>query len=117
VSATRREALGALAGAVLLAWSGGRAQAMPRALADLPRVRPGAALGLTCPGADAFALQADGRPAIVVPAPRGRAATPAPRLEAPGPWATLTCVPLRGGVPCGAPAEVQVLTAAVLFGA
>jgi hypothetical protein len=119
MTANRREALGVMAAAVLLAWRGGRAVATEgaRAIADVPRVRPGAPLGLTCPGADAFGLEAPSLPCLVVPAPGGRADTRAPLVEADGPWATLRCVPLRGGVPCGAPAEVQVLTASVLFGA
>ncbi len=119
MSATRREALGALAGALALAWSGGRAVASvgAQAIADVARVRPGARLGLSCAGADAFALEGPGLPRVVVPAPGGRAEVRAPLLEAPGSWATLRCVPQRAGVPCGAAAEVQVLTVATFFGA
>jgi hypothetical protein len=116
---SRRETLGVLAGAAVLLWRGARAEIVPdgRAVADAVRVRPGAPLTLTCPGADAFAVEAEGHEARVVAAVGGRAVVRAPRPDACGPWSTLRCRPLRRGVPCGEPAEVDVLCAPLLFGA
>ena len=112
---TRREALGALGGAVTVTWLAGA----PSAAQASPRARAGGPVALRCPGADAFRVDGDLPRPRRFAAPGGTVRFRAPGLHLPDGrrWATLRCTPLAGDRPVGAPVEVQVLTLTDLFGA
>lgn len=105
----RREAL--LVTGAVLAWPQvGQARASAR------RVRAGAPITLSCPGATAFRFETR-RARGQVPVVAGKARFPAPLLPHKDGLATLRCTPLADGEPCGDPVEVLVLAPVVGFGA
>lgn len=112
---TRRQLVGLLAGAtavVTVQWIRAR-----RPTASAQRVRPGAAVTLHCPGADAYELTFGDRPAARVEAPGGRVVVEAPAVWRAETWTDLVARPLADGRPIGAPAAVAVFTRTPSFGA
>jgi|GEM_PF-3281114 len=117
----RRNALRTLAaGAATLAWG------LPARGAEAPpvltpaRVRAGARITLTCPGATAFELSLGEHGVAVVDAFEGIVTFRVPVLEDDdarvGEWTCLRCTPMRGGHAVDAPRLIEVLTAPVSFG-
>ncbi len=107
----RREFVkGALAASLLL-WI----DQEPELKANLPRLRPGAQLELSCTGAEAFLLESlAGRQ--LIPARAGRALCAAPQALPLG-WSQLRCTPLRGDQRWGRPLEIPILSLSPSFGA
>jgi len=117
----RRDALLTLAAAAAtLMWSP-RAHAAPAPAEPPARVRAGARVTLTCPGATAFKVAFGAFGVAVIEAPEGTATfrVPVPDEDEAGAdeWTSLCCTPTRGGHPIGAPRRVEVLTVPVSFGA
>lgn len=110
---TRRAILGGLAAAATVGWSTGARAAVA---VSAQRVRPGAALTLSCPGADRFELRFGAGPRREMAAPGGRLALSAPGGWTGTTWTPLQIVPCRAGRPVGPAVEVLVFTRPPLFG-
>lgn len=116
----RRDALRALAaGATTLVW--GRPARGAGAPPSAPsRVRAGARVTLTCPGASAFELSLGTHGVALIDAIDGTVTFRVPVLDdedaSAGEWTCLRCTPLRGGHAIDTPRLIDVLTAPVSFG-
>lgn len=112
---TRRQLVGLLAGAAAVAtvqWARSR---RPERSAE--RVRPGAAVTLRCPDADAYELSFGDRPPVRVEARGGTLVVEAPAEWRRETWTALVARPLAAGRPIAEAAEVAVYTRRPLFGA